>query len=61
MLSHLGSGSEIGRYPLVAAAGAAEDPPENQDVWDRWNALAPADQAAGFVESRSGWSRRTRR
>jgi uncharacterized protein (TIGR03083 family) len=51
VLSHLGSGSEIGRYPLAAAAGAAEDPPENHDVWDRWNALAPGDQAAGFVES----------
>jgi uncharacterized protein (TIGR03083 family) len=51
VLSHLGSGSEIGRYPLAAAAGAAEDPPENHDVWDRWNALAPADQAAGFLES----------
>jgi uncharacterized protein (TIGR03083 family) len=28
-----------------------EDVPENQAVWDRWNALPPADQAAGFVES----------
>jgi uncharacterized protein (TIGR03083 family) len=51
VLSHLGSGSEISRYPLVAAAGAAEDAPANQDVWDRWNALAPPDQAAAFVES----------
>ena len=51
VLSHLGSGCEIGRYPVVAAAGAGEEPPANQDVWDRWNAMAPADQAAGFVES----------
>ena len=51
VLSHLGSGSEIGRYPLVAAAGAGEEPPANQEVWDRWNAMAPADQAAAFVES----------
>jgi uncharacterized protein (TIGR03083 family) len=51
VLSHLGSGSEIGRYPVLAAAGAGEDPPANQDVWDRWNAMAPADQATAFVES----------
>jgi uncharacterized protein (TIGR03083 family) len=51
VLSHLGSGSEIGRYPLLAAAGAGEAPPANQDVWDRWNAMSPAAQAAGFVES----------
>jgi uncharacterized protein (TIGR03083 family) len=51
VLSHLGSSAEIGRYPLVAALGAAEDAPANQDVWDRWNAMAPGDQAAGFVES----------
>jgi uncharacterized protein (TIGR03083 family) len=51
VLSHLGSGAEIGRYPLVAAAGAAEDAPANEEVWDRWNALAPAEQATGFVEA----------
>ena len=27
------------------------DRPKNQDVWDRWNALSPDEQAAGFVES----------
>ena len=48
---------EIGRYPLAAAAGAARKPPGNQDVWDRWNAMAPADQSAGFVESQERWSR----
>jgi uncharacterized protein (TIGR03083 family) len=51
VLSHLGSGAEIGRYPVVAAAGSPEDRPANQDVWDRWNARPPADQAAGFVKS----------
>jgi uncharacterized protein (TIGR03083 family) len=51
VLSHLGSGAEINRYPLAGAAGASEDPPPNQQVWDRWNALPPAEQAAGFVES----------
>jgi uncharacterized protein (TIGR03083 family) len=52
VLSHLGSGAEIGRYPVLAAAtGADEGRPENQQVWDRWNALAPADQATGFLEA----------
>jgi len=52
VLSHLGSGAEIGRYPVEAAAtGEAVDAPGNQEVWDRWNALAPADQASSFVQS----------
>jgi uncharacterized protein (TIGR03083 family) len=51
VLSHLGSGAEIGLYPLVAAAGAPEEAPANQDVWDRWNAMSPEDQAARFVKS----------
>ena len=25
--------------------------PGNQDVWDRWNALPPTEQASGFLES----------
>jgi uncharacterized protein (TIGR03083 family) len=51
VLSHLGSGAEIGWYPVKAAAtGETVDAPENQEVWDRWNGLAPADQAKGFVE-----------
>jgi uncharacterized protein (TIGR03083 family) len=49
VLSHLGSGSEIWRYPVVAGAGEPEDQPSNEEVWDRWNALSPADQASGFV------------
>ena len=51
VLSHLGSGSEISRFPVLAATGTGEDAPENQAVWDRWNALAPADQAAAFLET----------
>jgi len=49
VLSHLGSGAEISRYPVVAGAGAPEEAPTNQEVWDRWNALPPVEQAAGFV------------
>ena len=45
VLSHLGSGAEIG---LASATGATID---NQEVWDRWNALTPSDAAAGFVDA----------
>ena len=52
VLSHLGSGAEIGWYPVKAAAtGERIDAPDNQEVWDRWNAMAPADQASSYVES----------
>jgi uncharacterized protein (TIGR03083 family) len=44
VLSHLGSGAEIG---LGAATGTAV---ENQEVWDRWNALSPDEAAASFVD-----------
>jgi len=51
VLSHLGSGAEIGWYPVKAAAtGETVDAPENQEVWDRWNAMAPPDQASSFVQ-----------
>jgi uncharacterized protein (TIGR03083 family) len=51
VLSHLGSGAEIGWYPLKAAAtGETVEAPENQEVWDRWNGMAPVDQASSFVE-----------
>ena len=54
VLSHLGSGAEIARYSLLTALGddgSATDRPTNQDVWDRWNALPPTEQASGFLES----------
>ncbi|HEY0813537.1 MAG TPA: maleylpyruvate isomerase family mycothiol-dependent enzyme [Pseudonocardia sp.] len=53
VLSHLGSGAEIGLASLSTATGAASAPPQdfNQSVWDRWNAMTPRDQAALFVES----------
>jgi len=45
VLSHLGSGAEIG---LGTVSGA---PVVNEEVWARWNALAPADAASSFVAS----------
>ncbi len=51
VLSHLGSGAEIMRFPLLAAVDGAA-PPEGgmQPIWDRWNALSPREQATGYVE-----------
>ena len=50
VLSHLGSGAEIGLATLQAALGSTA-PREgfNQGVWDRWDALAPQDQRDGFL------------
>jgi uncharacterized protein (TIGR03083 family) len=51
VLSHLGSGAEISLANLrSAAAGTPAPPPDfNQQVWDRWNAMSPQDQASGFL------------
>jgi uncharacterized protein (TIGR03083 family) len=52
VLSHLGSGSEIGLAGLRAAVDGTPAPDQdfNPRVWDRWNAMTPQDQAGGFVE-----------
>jgi uncharacterized protein (TIGR03083 family) len=48
VLSHLGSGAEIGLMMLRGALGEADLPSreEFQPVWDRWNAKSPDEQAA---------------
>jgi len=48
VLSHLGSGAEIGMMMLPSALGQSEpvDRAEFQPIWDRWNAMSPDDQAA---------------
>lgn len=52
VLSHLGSGAEIGLATLRAAfTGDAVHDGFNQSVWDRWNALTPRAQADGFLTS----------
>ena len=51
LLSHLGSGSEINTYTFQRAIGDDRATPSNDEVWARWNALPPADQAAAFVVS----------
>ncbi len=52
VLSHLGSGAEIAGAGYRAALDGAPPPGQdlNEVVWDRWNALSPRDQAAGFLE-----------
>jgi uncharacterized protein (TIGR03083 family) len=55
VLSHLGSGAEIGRAPIVRAAGEDAEPADNQAVWARWDAAAPLDQVAGFIEHNGRW------
>jgi uncharacterized protein (TIGR03083 family) len=51
VFSHLGSGAEITLAGFRAGTGAAEAPgPDfNQSVWDRWNAMSPQDQLAGWL------------
>jgi hypothetical protein len=46
VLSHLGSSSELSLNTRRARVG---NPTGNQAVRDRWNAMLPAEQAAGFV------------
>ena len=53
VLSHLGSGAEIGleglRRALAGEGGAPAD--FNQGVWDRWNAMSQQQKADGFLQS----------
>ncbi|TNH23036.1 maleylpyruvate isomerase family mycothiol-dependent enzyme [Micromonospora orduensis] len=51
VLSHLGSGAEITLAALDAARTGAPglDGDFNRGVWARWDAMAPAEHAAGFL------------
>ncbi len=53
VLSHLGSGAEIGLATLEAALKGTGNPgPEfNQSVWARWNAMTPSERAEGFLRA----------
>jgi len=52
VLSHLGSGAEIALAGYRAGLAGEPAPGQafNTSVWDRWNALSPQEQAAGFLE-----------
>ena len=56
VLSHLGSGAEIGLAGLEASLTDAPAPGSdfNNSVWDRWNAKAPQDQADRFRQGQRG-------
>ncbi len=51
VLSHLGSGAEIGLASLKSGLGQAEKPAEgfNRSIWDRWDAMSAQDQAHSFM------------
>jgi len=53
VLSHLGSGAEIGLAVLEAALTGAPGPggDVNQTIWDRWNAMDAIEQAETFVKT----------
>ncbi|GAB3440696.1 maleylpyruvate isomerase family mycothiol-dependent enzyme [Actinophytocola sediminis] len=55
VLSHLGSGAEIGRAPIASAAGETVAVEDNQTIWARWDASAPRTQAEGFLEHNGRW------
>jgi uncharacterized protein (TIGR03083 family) len=51
VLSHLGSGAEIGLTTYRSQLGDEPEPgPDfNQSVWDRWDAMRPHEQAGEFL------------
>lgn len=53
VLSHLGSGAEIGLAVLEAALNGEPRPDGefNHSVWDRWNAMDAVEQAESFVKA----------
>jgi uncharacterized protein (TIGR03083 family) len=52
VLSHLGSGAEIGLESYRVAFDGASEPDDdfNKNVWARWDSSTPQQQAAGFLE-----------
>jgi uncharacterized protein (TIGR03083 family) len=60
VLSHLGSGAEIGLATLEGALNGTGNPGGdfNKAVWARWDAMSPADRAAGFLTANEALVRR---
>jgi uncharacterized protein (TIGR03083 family) len=58
--SHLGSQAEI--FGAFLDAGLAGDEPPGSDlfqpIWDKWNAMRPADQASASIEANDAFVRR---
>jgi uncharacterized protein (TIGR03083 family) len=55
VLSHLGSGAEIGRVSIARAAGETVAAEDNQMIWARWDGSAPRAQAEGFLDYNGRW------
>jgi uncharacterized protein (TIGR03083 family) len=53
VLSHLGSGAEIGLATLQTGLAGQPGPDQdfNRSVWDRWNAMSPQEKAKGFLRA----------
>ncbi len=53
VLSHLGSGAEIGLAGYRAALDGRDAPGQdfNSGVWERWDAMDPTEQAEAFLEA----------
>ncbi|MDP9102026.1 MAG: maleylpyruvate isomerase family mycothiol-dependent enzyme [Actinomycetota bacterium] len=51
VLSHLGSGAQITLYGLQAALSGGEPAEKNEQVWARWDAMSPREQADGFLQA----------
>ncbi|MGH4013360.1 MAG: maleylpyruvate isomerase family mycothiol-dependent enzyme [Pseudonocardiaceae bacterium] len=60
VLSHLGSGAEIGLATLEAALEGTGNPGPgfNQSVWARWDAMTPREHAEGFLHADEALVRR---
>jgi len=60
VVSHLGSQAEI--FGAFLDAGLAGDEPPGSDlfqpIWDRWNAMAPSEQAKASIEANDAFVRR---
>jgi uncharacterized protein (TIGR03083 family) len=53
VLSHLGSGAEIGLATLQKGLAGQPGPDQdyNQSVWDRWSGMSPQEKAKGFLRA----------
>jgi uncharacterized protein (TIGR03083 family) len=53
VLSHLGSGAEIGLATLQTGLAGQPGPDQdfNQSIWDRWNAISSQEKAKGFLRA----------
>jgi uncharacterized protein (TIGR03083 family) len=60
VLSHLGSGAEIGLATLEAALNGSGNPggDVNKTIWARWDAMSPAERAEGFLTADEALVRR---